>query len=113
MYYLGKNPEGLTATELCKLCIEDKAAVSRTIVELTKKEFVKYSETYPSRKYRTRIILTEEGKEINNQINEAIAKAVTNASKSLDEDERKNFYRVFFYITYNLEMICDSYLNEK
>lgn len=113
MYYLGKNPEGLTATELCKLCIEDKAAVSRTIVELTKKEFVKYSETYPSRKYRTRIILTEEGKEINNHINEAIARAVTNASKSLDEEERKNFYRVFFYITDNLEMICDSYLKEK
>ena len=26
MYHLGKNEDGLTPTELCKLCIEDKAA---------------------------------------------------------------------------------------
>ena len=41
MHYLGKNPEGLTAKQLCELCIEDKAAVSRTIVDLTKNGFVK------------------------------------------------------------------------
>ena len=33
MYHLGKNPEGLTSTELSKLCVEDKAAVSRAIVD--------------------------------------------------------------------------------
>lgn len=113
MYYLGKNPEGLTPTELCKLCIEDKAAVSRTIVDLTKKGFIEPSETSSERKYRTRIILTEEGKKINKQLNEAIAIAVSKASRNLNEVERENFYRVFFYITDNLEMICNSYLQEK
>ena len=113
MYYLGKNPEGLTAKELCKLCIEDKAAVSRAIVDLTEKGFLEPAETDSGRKYRTRIILTPEGKEINNRLNEVIAKAVNKASKSLNETERENFYRVFSYITYNLEMICDSYLQEK
>lgn len=113
MYYLGKNPEGLTATELCKLCIEDKAAVSRTIVDLTKKGFVMPAKTDSNRKYRTRTILTEEGKAINNNINEAIAIAVSKASKDLSESERENFYRVFFSITDNLENICDSYLQEK
>jgi DNA-binding MarR family transcriptional regulator len=113
MHYLGKNEEGLTATELCKLCIEDKAAVSRAIVELTKKGFVKNSEENSTRKYRTKIVLTDEGKQINNNLNEAIAIAVNKASKNLDEVDRENFYRVFFYITDNLDEICSSYLKEK
>ncbi|MDV4150767.1 helix-turn-helix domain-containing protein [Clostridium sp. AL.422] len=67
LYYLGKNPRGLTAGELCKLCIEDKAAVSRTILDLTEKGFVKVSEVDYGRKYRTKIILTPEGNERNKQ----------------------------------------------
>lgn len=113
MYYLGKNPEGLTATELCKLCIEDKAAVSRTIVDLTEKGFVKPSEIDSGRKYRTKIMLTKEGNEINKKLNEAIAIAVNKASSSLSESDRENFYRVFFYITDNLEDICESYSHKK
>ena len=113
MYYLGKNPEGLTHAELCKLCIEDKAAVSRAIVELTKKRLIKNSEENSSRKYKTKIILTDEGKQINNNLNEAIAIAVNKAAKNLDEVDRENFYRVFFYITDNLDEICSSYLKEK
>ena len=113
MYYLGKNPEGLTHAELCKLCIEDKAAVSRAIVDLTKKGFIKNSEENSNRKYRTKIVLTDEGKHINNNLNEAIAIAVNKASKNLDEVDRENFYRVFFYITDNLDEICSSYLKEK
>ena len=113
MYYLGKNPQGLTHAELCKLCIEDKAAVSRAIVELTKKGFIKNSEENSNRKYRTKIVLTDEGKQINNNLNEAITIAVNKASKNLDEVDRENFYRVFFYITDNLDEICSSYLKEK
>lgn len=113
MYYLGKNSYGLTPTELSKLCIEDKAAVSRTVMDLTKKGFIKPIETNSTRKYRTKLILTEEGKNINNKINEAIGIAVSKASKDLNESERENFYRVLFNITDNLENICDSYLQEK
>lgn len=109
LYHLGKKTEGLTAKELCKLCIEDKAAVSRTIVDLTNKGFVKPSEMDSGRKYRTKIVLTPEGYERNKQLNEAIAMAVSKASSSLNEDEREIFYRVFFDITDNLETICDSY----
>lgn len=34
LYYLGKHPEGLTTSELTKLCCEDKAAVSRALSQL-------------------------------------------------------------------------------
>ncbi len=113
LYYLGKNPEGLTAGELSKLCIEDKAAVSRTILDLTEKGFVKTSEEDSKRKYKTKIVLTQEGINRKKQLNEAIAKAVNKASSSLNEIDRENFYRVFFYITDNLENICNSYEKEK
>ena len=96
--------------ELSKLCIEDKAAVSRIIVELTEKGLVKRSELACGRKYRTRVILTPEGSEINKKLNESIAMAVNKASKTLDEAERENFYRVLFGITNNLETVCDEYL---
>ncbi|WP_455715529.1 MarR family winged helix-turn-helix transcriptional regulator [Anaerosporobacter sp.] len=113
MYYLGKNPDGLTAKELSKVCMEDKAAVSRTIVDLTEKGFVKLNETDSERKYRTKIMLTPEGSEKNKQLNEAIAMAVSKASSDLNEADREIFYRVFFDITDNLETICDSYLQDK
>lgn len=113
MHYLGKNPEGLTAVELGKLCIEDKAAVSRTIVDLTAKGFLKPVEVDSSRKYRTKFMLTKEGMERNKQLNEAIGLAVKKASNNLSEVERETFYKVFFYITDNLEMICDTFLQQK
>ena len=113
MHYLGKNPEGLTAKELCELCIEDKAAVSRTIVDLTEKGFVKPLESDSGRKYRIKVMLTQEGIEINNKFKEAIAKAVSKASRNLNDVDRENFYRVLFNITDNLEMICESYLQDK
>lgn len=109
MYYLGKNPEGLTATQLCKLCIEDKAAVSRTILDLTEKGLVQPSEVDSKRKYRTKIVLTQEGIERNKELNTAIAAAVSKASSNLSETDRETFYRVFLDITDNLETICDSY----
>ena len=113
MHYLGKNPEGLTATELCKLCIEDKAAVSRTILDLNNKGFVKPVESDSNRKYRTKIMLTDEGINVNKKFKESIAIAVNKASKNLNDLDRENFYRVFFDITDNLEMICESYLQDK
>ena len=36
MLAMNRNPEGLTATQLCTMCEKDKAAVSRTIAELEK-----------------------------------------------------------------------------
>ena len=109
LYYLGKEPEGLTAKELSSLCVEDKAAVSRTLADLIEKGFVKPSETDAGRKYRTKFILTPEGYQRNKQLNQAIAMAVSKASSSLNEEDREHFYRVLFDITNNLETICDLY----
>lgn len=113
MYHLGKNEDGLTPTQLSKLCIDDKAAVSRIITELTKKGFVKPAQLDSQRKYRTKFILTNEGIDINKKINDAISIAVSKASSGLSDEDRDTFYRVFSYVTNNLEMICDSYSQDK
>ena len=113
MYYLGKNKDGLTPSELSKLCVEDKAAVSRAIVELIKKGFVKYSDENSIQKYRVKIILTEDGESINEQINKSISIAVNKSAKDLTELERENFYNVFYQISDNLEYINNSYINKK
>ena len=113
MYYLGKNKDGLTPAELSKLCVEDKAAVSRAIVELIKKGFVKYSDENSIQKYRVKIILTEDGESINEQINKSISIAVNKSAKDLTELERENFYNVFYQISDNLEYINNSYSNKK
>ena len=51
LYYLCKY-DSLTATELCELCSEDKAAISRTIAELESTGYVESNGTEGKREYR-------------------------------------------------------------
>ena len=60
----------------------------------------------PGRKYRTRLTLTESGRKRNEQLHEAISRAVRQASEGLSDVDRACFYRVFFAITDRLEMLC-------
>ncbi|WP_418882088.1 MarR family transcriptional regulator, partial [Waltera sp.] len=53
LYYLGKHPEGLTATQLTELCKEDKAAISRTLSQLSSKGLVSCELPEHKRSYRT------------------------------------------------------------
>ena len=50
LYYIGKTPGGLTAAELCRLCHEDKAAISRTLVDLTERGYLEPDEADPDGK---------------------------------------------------------------
>jgi len=113
MYYLGQNPDGLTGSQLCQLCNEDKAAISRTVVELTRMGYIASTESAPRRKYRSRLILTDTGLEINKNLTDCIARAVSSASFGFDDNERQCFYKVFLTITDNLEAICASFEYKK
>ena len=104
LYYLGKSTGGLTAAELCQLCHEDKAAISRTLVDLTEMGLIAPCAD-PKRKYREKLTLTENGRVRNAQMREAIVRAVCGASEGFDEAERACFYRVFFTIIDNLEKL--------
>lgn len=98
-YYLHKNPQGLTAKEICELSLEDKAAISRALKTLQDKGYVKYA-PYG----RNEIVqLTDEGKKFANHICERVSEAVSTCSISLTADERKFLYKALSDIADRLE----------
>jgi len=98
LYYLHRNPEGLTAAQLCTLCAEDKAAISRTVHELREKGYIGAED----KSYRTRLTLTESGRAVAEQFDTLIASWVTAGGDGLSAEERDAFYRALSLISQNL-----------
>ncbi len=103
LYYLGRNINGLTSSELCNLCKEDKAAISRTISELIDLDIVKADSTEGKRDYRTKLHLTTKGFETLDKIDVKIQKAVDIGGNGLSEEQREAFYHTLDIIAENLE----------
>ena len=99
VYYLNNHPDGLTASELTKLTLEDKAAISRALKVLQEKGYA----TYDSNKYNADIRLTDEGKKFAAVIAEKADKAVDAGSYEFTEEERTSFYKQLSTIADNLE----------
>lgn len=106
IYYLNENKQGLTAGELTKLTLEDKAAISRALTLLREKKFV----TYQLGKYNAPILLTSDGECVAQYINAKIDKAVDAASAQFNAEERSFFYKSLNSIT---EKLTDYYRSLK
>ena len=110
LYYLYfRGP--LTAKELCDICDEDKAAVSRTLIYLEKNGYVFY-ESKAQKRYKEPIVLTEKGKRIAQIIQEKINRILEETSVGLNEAELEIFYRGLALIGNNLQKISDTYEEE-
>ena len=90
---------GLTATELCERCEEDKATISRALVHLEKEGYVT-GETSGSKRYKTPLYLTEKGRAVGQKISEKIERVLDEVSTGLTEEERVAFY-------HSLSIICE------
>ena len=99
-YYLNNHPEGLTASELTKLTLEDKAAISRALKTLQEKGYINYDPN----KYNAVIQLTNEGKMLASAIGEKAERAVSAGSYNFTEEERVSFYKELGTIAANLEV---------
>ena len=108
LYYLGKHPEGLTAKQLTELCKEDKAAISRTLSQLSDKGLVFCELPENKRSYRTLYYLTAEGKDAVYKIGARIREALVHGGDGMTEDQRNNMYDSLEKISANLE----QYLKE-
>lgn len=106
IHYLYTHPEGLTGTELCSKCREDKAGISRILSDLEKSKMIHYQETENGKKYRAKALLTKEGISYGEKINTYIAKAVVAGGNGLNASDTEAFYRVLFTIADNLEELC-------
>lgn len=98
LFFLHQNPEGLTAAQLCQLCAEDKAAISRTLATLQEKGYLSAGE----KKYRALLRLTDSGAELARQVDGLIEQWVGFGGGGLSEEDRATFYRVLALIARNL-----------
>lgn len=102
LFQLNQYPQGLTATQLSTLCVEDKAAVSRAITKLKEKGLVTVEDIGAKRRYRARILLTEQGRNTAAQMIGYIETAVMKGGEGLTQEERETFYQVLHKISQNL-----------
>jgi DNA-binding MarR family transcriptional regulator len=107
LYYLRQNPTGLTASQLCGLCAEDKAAISRTVSELRSRGYIT---TLSQKAYRAMLTLTATGQEVARKFDHLIEGWVSTGGDGLTEEERSDFYKALSSITDNLRSRIESEL---
>lgn len=111
IYYLYKK-EKLTSKELCDICEEDKASVSRSLEYLETNGYIKCLDNSKKR-YKSILILTEKGLEVGKKIEAKIDNILSKASEGLSEENRKIFYESFDIICNNLQQIYDNHESGK
>lgn len=104
LFYLSNHPEGLTAAQLCQLCAEDKASVSRTVADLRSRGYIAPSE----KQYRAPLQLTKEGQLAARQMEPLIDRWVLSGGDGLTEEQRDVFYKSLAMIGENLRKEMDE-----
>ena len=104
LYYISRR-ESLTATELCELCGEDKAAISRALSYLEKCKLISCESSAAQKRYNTPLSLTAAGKAVAARLSERIARILEEASIGLDDESRRIMYESLEIISKNLEKI--------
>lgn len=107
LYYLYKM-QSLTAKELCDMCGEDKANISRAIKYLESEGYI-YCPSAAQKRYQSALMLTDEGKAVAKDITNKIDKILYQASVGLTEESRQIFYQSLSLICDNLGKICAKY----
>ncbi len=96
---LNSSPDGLTRKELALECEIDKAQISRLIAELSEKGYVREkSETVG---YKNKIILTESGKKVADEIEQKVRKVLAYVSGDIPSEQLDILYKT-------LETICEN-----
>ncbi len=106
LYYLYCN-EGLTATELCEKCEEDKATVSRTMDYFEKNGYIA-CDFKTTKKYKSPLVLTDKGREAGKLIAARVDCILDEVGVGLSDAERAEFYRCLSIISDNLEAISKT-----
>ena len=103
---------GITAAKLSELCCKNKADVSRMVAILEKKGLVR-KEAVGGNLYRAKLLLTDEGRQAAEHVQQRAAIAVELAGSGMTEEEREVFYRCLERITTNLQALSKEGLPQK
>ena len=109
---MSRYPDGITASELCGVCDKDKAAISRTIVELEREGIVSRTAKNGSM-YRAVLKLTPQGEEAAQRVDDRAKFAVEKAGECLTDEERVVMYKTLALIANNLQIISTKGLEEQ
>lgn len=104
--------DGITSSELGKICYKDKADVSRAIMAMEGKGLVR-REAVGKSIYRARLFLTEEGKAFAEEINQRANLAVELGGGGLSDEQREMMYEALERISYNLRTLSQKGLPEE
>ncbi len=107
-YYLTEYPDGLTASELAKYTLEDKAAISRAVATMRENGLV----VCDLKKYNSNIVLTEKGRQFAQAVAQKAERAVIAGSADQTDAERKIFYETLETIVDNLTEYCDNLIKD-
>ena len=106
LYHLYKA-NALTAKELCDMCSEDKALISRTLKSLEERGYISKGES--EKRYRAPLVLTERGREVAARVCEYADAYFGIAGGELSDEERKVLYKSLRIINERLIELCDKY----
>ena len=106
LYYLYIT-DGLTATELCERCEEDKATVSRSLDYLETNRYI-LCESKSAKRYKSPLYLTEQGRMVAAKVAAKISRVLDDVSAAMTEEERVAFYRSLAMISDSLEACIKS-----
>lgn len=103
LYYLYIS-EGLTATDLCERCAEDKATISRALDYLESNGYIT-CQSKCAKRYKSPLLLTDKGVETARIITEKVDRVFAEIGEKLSEQERQTFYRSLAIISSCMEDI--------
>lgn len=106
LYYLYAS-RGLTATDLCERCEEDKATISRALEYLENSGYLR-CESKTAKRYKSPLVLTEKGLATGKLIADKIDGVLEEVSVGLTEEERLSFYRSLTIISESLDAVAKS-----
>ena len=104
LYYLYCE-RGLTATELCERCEEDKATISRALDYLERNGYLTCRDK-SAKRYKSPLLLTPTGEAVGNRIADKIDRVLFEVSVGLCDKEREELYRALSIICENLDRIA-------
>ena len=102
LYYL-YSKDALTATELCELCEEDKATISRGLDFLEGNGYI-VCDAPTGRRYKSALLLTDKGMEIGKKIADKINLVLSEICADFTDEQRAEFYHRLTVISDSLEL---------
>ncbi len=106
MRRLYEHPDGLTRTELARICGVDRAQITRVIGELLAKECV--AEIGAGSRYRKKCVLTEKGRAVTGEINDLVCRIHAKVSGEIPRERLALFYETLSQICENLKQAEDG-----